>query len=343
LVPVQGRLRSFDWRERVPIERLPSQRLSERRKPWVLAVDQDWAPRGGLNQLEWLWRPGDRAARLEFELGRRTKEGRLNLRTASDLLQDDIAQRAPRIVASILGLARRSGPLAIEAAEIASLLERWDGDMGIQSAGAAAYHLLLGHLLENLLRAHFGDELFERYLRAPHVRPQYAIERLVLRAAKLRRSGGWTDEVRVGKAARASLREAWVSLNLRLGPTRDRWSWGRLHRLRFMPLGTMGSTKVDPSLSLRVPGSGQTLAFSRYRPGVSFDVELAGLFRIAMDLAASDRLLSSLAPGQSEHPGHRNFADGVGRWASSRLSLFATSRLVIEEENAQSLMLEPAP
>jgi penicillin amidase len=343
LVPVQGRLRSFDWRERVPIDMLPSQKLGAGGKPWLLAVDQPWPLRGGLDQLEWLWRPGDRAARLEFELERRTREGPLNLRTASDLLQDDVAQRAPRVIASILELARRAGPLPLEAAEIASLLERWDGEMDAESAGAAAYHLLIKHLLEDLLRAHFGAELFQRYLEAPHVRPQFAIERLVLRAAKVRRAGGWTDEVRVSEAARMSLRETWVSLNLRLGPTRTRWSWGRLHRLRFSAFGPQGTTTRGFDPSLHASGSGQTLAFARHRPGLSFDVERAGMYRIAMDLAASDRLLSSLAPGQTEHPGHSHFADGVGRWASSRLSLFATSRLVIEEESAERLVLEPAP
>ena len=343
LVPVQGRLRSFDWRERVPIDRLPSQRLGAGPKPWVLAVDQPWPLHGGFDQLEWLWRPGDRAARLEFELERRTRDGPLDLRAASDLLQDAVAQRAPRVVASILGLARRGGPLPIEAAEIASLLERWDGGMGAESAGAAAYHLLMEHLLENLLSAHFGTELFQRYLGAPHVRPQFAIERLVLRAAKVRRAGGWTDEARVSEATRASLRETWVSLNLRLGPTRERWSWGRLHRLRFLPFGPPGTTKRGLDQTLRASGSSQTLAFARHRPGLSFDVEQAGLYRVAMDLAASDRLLSSLAPGQTEHPGHLHFSDGIGRWASSRLSLFATSRLVIEEESADRLLLEPAP
>jgi len=343
LVPVQGRLRSFDWRERVPIERLPGQSLGAGRKPWVFAVDQPWALRGGLDQLEWLWRPGDRAARLEFELDRRSREGLLNLRTASDLLQDDIAQRAPRVVASILGLARKAGPLPLEAAEIASILERWDGGMGVDSMGAAAYQLTIEHLLENLLRAHFGAELFQRYLRAPHVRPQFAIERLMLRAAKVQRAGGWTDEVRVSEAARMSLREAWVSLNLRLGPTRERWSWGRLHRLRFSSLGPQGTKQRGFERSLQLSGSGQTLAFSRHRPGLSFDVEQASLYRVAMDLAASDRLLSSLAPGQTEHPGHSHFSDGLGRWVTSRLSLFATNRLVIEEESAERLVLEPAP
>jgi penicillin amidase len=343
LVPVQGRLRSFDWRERVGINVLPNQKLGEGDKSWVFAVDQPWPIRGGLDQLEWLWRPGDRAARLEFELDRRIRQGPITLRTAADLFQDDLAQRAPRVVASILGLARRAGPLALEAAEIATLLERWDGKSEAESAGAAAYHLVIEHLLENLLREPFGPDLFARYLETPHVRPQFAIERLILRAAKIRRVGGWTDEKRVSRAARLSLREAWVSLNHRLGPTRERWSWGRLHRLRFSSFGPRALPGLRKLAELSIHGSGQTLAFARHRPGLSFQVERAGLYRVAIDLAASDRLLSSLAPGQSEHPGHPNYSDHIRRWAESRLSLFATNRLVIEEDSEARLVLEPAP
>jgi len=343
LVPVQGRLRSFDWRERIPIRLLPGRELGESGKGWVLAVDQAWPSRGGLEQMEWLWRAGDRAARLETELDRRTRQAPLDLRAASELLQDDVAQRAPRVVASVLALARHRGPLPIEAAEIAAILERWDGSMGADSAGAAAYHLMIKHLLENLLRDPFGRELFERYLEAPHVRPQFAVERLVLRAAKVRRAGGWTDENRVASAARASLRETWVSLNHLLGPTRERWAWGRLHRIRFLSFSPTGLTLGRLEGRRRAVGSGQTLAFSGHRPGLSFAVDEAGLYRVAMDLASSDRLLSALAPGQSEHPGHLHHADGVGSWGSSRLSLFATSRLVVEEESAERLVLEPAP
>jgi penicillin amidase len=322
---------------------LPNEKLGESGKDWVLAVDQPWPVRGGLDQLEWLWRPGDRAARRAFELDRRIREGPITLREAADLFQDDLAQRTPRVVASILGLARRAGPLGSEAAEIAALLERWDGTAGTESTGAAAYHLVIEHLLENLLREPFGPDLFARYLETPHARPQFAIERLVLRAAKIRRVGGWTDEHRVGRAARLSLREAWVSLNHRLGPTRERWSWGRLHRLRFSSFGPRRGLQRLKGLELGVHGSGQTLSFARHRPGLSFEVEHAGLYRVAIDLAASDRLLSSLAPGQSEHSGHANYSDRVGRWADSRLSLFATDRLVIEEGSETRLVLEPAP
>ena len=340
LVPVQGRLRSFDWREPLSIERLPGALLEDRANPWVMALDQRWNGRGGLDQTEWLWRSGDRAVQLESLLQEGLEAGPLDLRKASMLLMDDRASRATRVVTAIVGLARRGGVLAVEAEEVARLLERWDGRLGVESAGAAAYQLVIEHLIEGLLREPFGDGLFERYLAVPHVQPQNAVERLVLRAAKLRQPGGWTDEAEVTRVARVSLRQAWVSLNARLGPTRERWAWGQLHRIAFPRRGQEESVALRRSAA----GSGHTLAFARHRPGLSFDVERAALYRVAIDLGAGDRFLSSLAPGQSEHPGHDHYADGIERWASSRLALFATSRLVIEEEeDSKRLLLEPAP
>ncbi len=343
LVPVQGRLRSFDWRERVPIDSLPNQSLEDADKPWVMALDQAWPKAGGLDQTEWLWRPGDRAVRLNARLTEARKEGRLDLRAASELLEDDVASRAPRVVAAALSLARQGKPLAIEAEEVARLLERWDGRMSAESGGAAAYHLLIDRLLTHLLEEPFGTALFQRYLNAPHVDPQHAIERLLIRSAALNRERGWTDSARVGQAARLALRETWINLNYRLGPTRGRWAWGILHRLRFSPVGPRKKTAdfVGPTVQAR--GSGQTLTYAHHRPGVSFDVEKAGLYQVAMDLAESDRLLSTLVPGQTEHPGHPHAFDGLARQKAKRLSIFATSRLVVEQESADRLVLEPTP
>lgn len=344
LVPVQGRLRSFDWRAPVPLDELPSIGQEEGAgSRWLVAADQPWPTSGGLDQMEWLWRSGERAARIESALSAKRAAGRIDLRAASELVHDDLAPRAPRVVAALLSLARSRGRLPQDAQEVAAILERWDGSMAADRKGAAAYHLVVEHLLEHLLREPFGETLFAHYLAAPHIRPQHAVESLVLRAARLRRAGGWVDEERVANAARDCLRAAWVSLNHRLGPTRGRWAWGELHRLGFSPLS--GDRAVPAPLSRSVPRSGdsQTLNFARHRPGISFDVESAGVYRVAMDLSSRDQTLSALAPGQSEHPGHPHFSDGLGRWTSLRLPLFATDRLVIEEDNSERLVLEPAP
>lgn len=342
LVPVEGRLASFDWRHRVAIDALPALRLAEGTRGFLVMADQPWPSEEGRGDVEFLWRPGDRAEQIEAELARRLRSRRLELREAAEMFADAGTRRAPQVVRALLPLARREGRLDIEAEEIAGILERWDGSTAVQSAGAAAYHLVVDRLLANLLREPFGDALFERYLNAPHVRPQDAIERLVLRAEELRRPGGWTDEARVAAAARRSLREAWVALGHRLGPARERWEWGELHRMRFVPFAPFGEQADFLYKGLRTGGSSESLDAARHRPGVSLEVESASLYRVAMDLSASDRVLSSLAPGQSEQPAHPNFSDGIARFRAGRLALFTTDRLAIEEESVARLVLEPA-
>jgi acyl-homoserine lactone acylase PvdQ len=308
----------------------------------VVAADQPWPVGSELGAVEFLWRPGARAASIEAELARRSERGRIDLRSAAEMLADHGTRRAPEVVRAALALARQGGPLEIEAEEIAGILERWDGGTRPESAGAAAYHLVVDRLLENLLREPFGPGLFARYVSAPHVRPQDAIERLVLRAAGLRQPGGWTDEARVAAATRRSLRETWVAISHRLGPARERWEWGELHRLRFAPFAAFGEPADFLGKGLRTGGSAESLAVTHHRPGLSLEVETASLYRVAMDLSAPDRVLSCLAPGQSEQPGHPNASDGVARFRAGRVALFSTDRLAIEEESVSRLVLEPA-
>lgn len=342
LVPVEGRLASFDWLHRIAIDDLPALRLGETGLPHLVAADQPWESADGRGEVELLWRSGDRAARIAGELSRRIARGPLDLRTAADLFADEGTHRATKVVAALLALARSPGALDIEAQEIAAILEAWDGRTSADSAGAAAYHLVMDRLLESLLLEAFGRGLYERYVGAPHVRPQDTIERLVLRAAELRRPGGWTDEARVVEAARRSLREAWVVISHRLGPDRRRWEWGELHRLRFTPFSSAGPSAAFMGKGYRTGGSAESFALAWHRPGVSLEVESASLYRVAMDLSARDRVLSALAPGQSEWPGDANFDDGIARFREGRLALFASERLAIEEESVTRLVLEPA-
>ena len=367
IVPVQGRLRAFEWKQRVPAEELPAQQLGKQgQPPWLLAADQPWPSRAGLGQLEWLWRPGLRATQIEAGLSQLAEsgQGRIGLRAASELFRASGSGRAPQVASALVSLARNGAPLSRESEEVASLLARWDGSMAADSAGAAAYQLVLEGLIEALLEPAFGERLFRHYLAAPHVRPKLAVESLVLRAAQLRRAGGWTDEQRVGEAARRSLRASWIQLNHRLGPTRARWAWGSLHRLAFEPVAGEATAALSPKVrgsavlgalpfgrkgaarraqSLASPGSEGTLFVAGHRPGSDFKVDRTSVYRVAMDLGSADHLLSSLAPGQSEHPGHPHFDDGLARHLTARLLLLSTHRLVLEEDGSELLRLEPAP
>jgi hypothetical protein len=62
-----------------------------------------------------------------------------------------------------------------------------------------------------------------------------------------------------------------------------------------------------------------------------------------VDVGERGHALSSLAPGQSEHVGHRHRDGGLERWLAARPGLLFTSPLLVEEATAVRLRLEPAP
>ena len=74
----------------------------------------------------------------------------------------------------------------------------------------------------------------------------------------------------------------------------------------------------------------------------SFGTRRASTFRMAADLASPDRMLTILAPGQSEHPGHGHYDGGVEAWRAGRPALVVTSRFLLEESAVERLVLEPA-
>ena len=64
---------------------------------------------------------------------------------------------------------------------------------------------------------------------------------------------------------------------------------------------------------------------------------------MTVDLASPDRMLTSLAPGQSERPGSAHFQDGFPAWQQGRPDLLAMTRFLVEEQAVDRLELEPKP
>jgi penicillin amidase len=140
---------------------------------------------------------------------------------------------------------------------------------------------------------------------------------------------------------RVSLGGTWLQLSSELGLIREKWSWGRLHPLRFRALGAGSPLGTDLG-PFPYSGDGASVQVADHRPLDSFAVRTVSTFRFAIDAAALDEALASLAPGLSEHPGHPHRADALARWIPGKPTLLATSRLVVEETAVNELLLEPA-
>lgn len=340
-VPVPGSDPAYDWSDTLPFDALPALDLGGRR-PYLVAAD---GPLPGSSGIERLWEPGSRSRRIEALLRQATARGPLDLTGLVEMQRDVRSPDAVDVIAAALAMVGDPSHLPREAAEIMHELLAWKGRSGAESRGAAAYHVFVERLVRNLFEPALGKELLDAYLDLPRVAP----EELVLKTLGEARKGGdpeypWTDPAFVEKSVRQSLRDAWIVLSVELGPNREKWTWGRLHTLRFRRLLRLplAARRILPG-ALPYGGDGGTVQVAEYRGIRSFGVQVASTYRLATDAGNLDQALTSLLPGESEHPASDHAFDQLERWRQGRPSLLSTSDPVIEDGPVARLQLVPAP
>jgi penicillin amidase len=344
LVPLPGRARWYDWGGPIAFAELPRKQLRAG-KGWAIAADNPLVSDPRRDRVEWLWRSGARARRIDVLLRAAVADGPVDLRELTALQSDTGMERARELIGLALGLVGSAEPPEPEGREIADLLRAWDGRAGADSSGAAAYHIFLDSLTRRLLEPTLGEELFERYRELPQADPVQVVLEIVSEAVAGSEAEAWTGREAVVAAVRQSLREAWFNLSFRLGANRSRWHWGRLHPLEFRSFRpgewlVRGAEGLGP---FAYGGSGATVSAAEFAAADPFAVRVASTFRLAVDAAALDHALIALAPGQSEHPGHRHFDGAVPEWRVGAAHLLATAPLLVEESSRALLQLEPAP
>lgn len=342
LVPVPGRDASRRWKRGIEFSRLPQARLEDDRG-WLVAAD---GPLGlaGEQDVEWLWRTGERASRIEALLLEATQAGPLDLRRLAQFAADVHTPHGRRVVEAVTQLAGDSAALGRQEREVLGRLRSWDHQAAAESVGAGVYEVFLQQLMPDLWRDALGAELLERYLALPHANPVALAAELLAIAVEGREPPDWTDAARIRGAVLRALRETWIRLSVRMGASPERWEWGRLHLLRFRPLADPPRDLGEGVLGPRpYPGNALTVATAEFDRRQPFEVRVASTFRLAADTAALDTVLCSLAPGQSEHPGHRHYTDGVQPWLDHRLQLLASGPLLLDEVATQRLLVEPRP
>jgi len=344
LAPAPARGEGFVWRGTLPADALPAASVGA---GFVVAADRT-PDRPGAVRGEWLWRPGDRAGRIETLLREASVRGPLELRQLATIQTDVALARAPDLVRDALVLAGDPAALGAEAREVATLLGTWDGSTAAESVGAALYHAFLERLVHDALEARLGAELAARYIALREAHPVHVVASLVADAARRPEPAADAppdERARLAEIIRRSLRETWLWLSVHAGPNRDKWAWGRLHPVSFRPVGPFALLGAPPATLGPFPigGSGDTIACSGWDRRAPFDVTVASTWRFAIDASQLDQGLSSLAPGESEHFDHPHATDGIERWLAGRPRLLVASRLLIDETTRARLELEPAP
>ncbi len=344
-VPLPGRSGWYAWRGPLPFEALPRAELGS--EPWLVAADNPLpAVADAEVPLEWWWRDGRRARRIEQLLRAATERGPLDARGVAALQRDVGIDAALDRVGMALELAGDLQDLPPETRQVAESLRNWGGEARADSVGAAVWHLLQLETVRAVLEQPFGPELLARYLDLRGVGPDVLLDAIFgIATATTPPPDAVTDSAAVVAALRASLRRTGLALRARLGVDADRWHWGRLHALRFRPFGW---ASASPSLSSRLrngfpyAGNGVTVAAAEYDPGHPFDVRVVSGYRWVVDLASPEHALSALASAPSDQSPSADAA-GFERWLAGELTLLATHPLAVDETARATLLLEPAP
>ncbi|MXP21778.1 penicillin acylase family protein [Gordonia sp. HNM0687] len=148
----------------------------------------------------------------------------------------------------------------------------------------------------------------------------------------------------LGKGVAETLPSALAEIADLLGPDRDRWQWGALHRttLRHAVLSKTPNTPSEWGELAPVPrsGSGDTVGLTGY--DAEFNAVMGSSFRIAVDVGEWDSSLVLNSPGQSGDPRSDHYADLLPAWQSDTAFQLAYSREAVESVVARRIVLRSA-
>ncbi len=362
--PVPGRSNTFHWQGPVPFAQLPGVTLAEE-AGWLIAADNALSSWDAGTPIEWRARNGIRARRIAERLRKETAHGLLTRESLTAIQRDThsetglaLLKQARRFLSDPAESAQVPGSDRKQAQQLMTLLDQWDGNLAAESRGAAAYHLWVDACFRELFSVSLGPELLRRYLALPESDPE-AVLLKVLQGAGRGSGEPWVQQERQKMALTLAMSKAWTRLVSRdlsheprvmdpsdqaeeiSGDSQEQmWRWGELHALRFRPL--FGEAEEISTISpLPSAGDGHSVGAAAFDGARPFDVRVASVYYFAVDTGQIEVASASLLPGQSEHPGHPHFSDGLDSWKEGKLGTFYLGKNQEKTPGERNLRLLP--
>ncbi|MEZ4570817.1 MAG: penicillin acylase family protein [Thermomicrobiales bacterium] len=270
---------------------------------WVACANNRLVDSDHSHNIHGNWDPGFRYRRIVEDLTSRNRHSPADFRNLQLDVKSVHAADVVPVFASLLDGAVDQW--------IVDDLRNWDYRMTAESRPPLIYEAINQEWTRLALRHRLPEDVTDRLIRAGGALgvPVLFVDR-VLRGEL----PAWMeDEDRVHLVTRAA-EQAIDWLTERLGPERDDWHWGDLHRLTFThPLGQLPGphtlrVNVGP---YPVPGSRHTVSPMVWDAGKPFDVMAGPSFRYVTDLKRPDQGWISNTLGQSGSPLSRHFRDQV--------------------------------
>ncbi len=241
------------------------------------------------------------------------------------------------------------------------VLKKFDGDLRVDSAGAAFCGAFLTCLSKNLFADECGGtgtlawrsltEIFQMSYSALH-------DHLTIRGQS---SPFWDDITTETIEKRheilaASVVNAVDLLAETCGRPAGQWEWGKMHTYEW----TTDASSLAPYMGFfdrtgmkflsgyfdrgpyPAPGDHTTLNVSGYHIGNDFKTWLIPAMRIIVDFGSEEPLVGINSSGQSDNPASPHYDDGIQAWLNGEYHPFPFREENIEKQYTRTLVLEPA-
>lgn len=324
---------SDDWRGFIPPDQMPGTLAPAR--GWTGTANHDTRPDGY---------PYDYSSYLAASY---------RIRRIAEVLDTASAMRSADQLALMLDVknlqALRLKPALVAAlrtepahADLARILDAWDGRDDQDLAAPLIYHALYERLAYETFVDEMGDALAREWL--GH---WYAWQERFDELVKTPDSP-WFDDVRTPRKEtlpdliRRTASAVRAELENRHGADPARWKWGDAHRISFSsPLRRSGFGRDLLGVpSAPMSGSVSTLQRSGGRPLGGFEVEWFASMRLVADLADDDKVEAVVAGGVVDRTLHPHKKDQQRAWAEGRLLnwWFAPAKVEAHARQVQRLV-----
>jgi penicillin amidase len=333
IVPMPAWTGVHEWVGFVPFEDLPSVTDPDS----GIAVVSDGRP-GGANYpffLSCYWSADSRADRVRRLLGQTHEHYRESFQR---ILSDTVSPLAQELTPVIVhAMEPEASPRGAESAAL-GLLSSWDHDMKGGSPGAAVFGLTYCSLVNDLLLAQLGEQMYDRFTA---YRPM--VSRLVFKVFVQKRST-WITDKRAQAMLRVSFKKA-VALGTKLmGRNPKKWQWGKILRAELRHPLTERSRFLEVLYDvgpISYRGSGDTVDYSGWSMSHPFRLlEGVSLKQIA-DMTEPPQV-SEISPlGVSGHFFSPHYKDQTREWLQGRLLRDTFAAGDIQKRGSSTVVFRP--
>ncbi len=323
LLPVPG-ASDYEWSGYLPNSALPHSFNPP--TGFIATANHKMIPENYPYNVGFEWAAPYRVHRIEEALSAIRDSGRKMTLDDMEKLQTDVVSLPAR---QLLNLLREASPNPTSAAQ---MLLGWDATLSRESGPAALYEVWL----RDLRKAASEKEGIEA------VEEDWSLENVLEEVSKPSPQVFGADPVAGrNQVLLQTLDSAWKQTEQLLGPDPHKWSWGRLHTIRFRhSLDRLPAAAMLLDLGpLSRPGDGNTVNATWV--GRKFEQEGGASYREILDTADWDHSLAVNTPGQSGQPGSPHYSDLLPLWDVGQYFPLIYSRRMVEMDAQDRLLLKP--